>query len=119
MPGMGGGNTSSAQGVVFTKWVYNRPSARYAFVMDKFNRVVQIEVLGLSDGKVKTKRGAHFGTTFADIIKKYNTPDGYDISGDNLVIRFLVRDRVAFRLSKLGAKKPHQVTGIVVAAGKA
>ena len=46
-------------------------------------------------------------------------PDAYEISGDSIVVRYLVRDHVAFRLSRLKAKEPHKVTGIVVAAGKA
>jgi hypothetical protein len=49
---------------------------------------------------------------------KASDPDGFDISGNNFTIRFLTRDRVAFRLTQLSTKKSHVVTGIVVAAGK-
>ena len=115
---MGGATQGSGSLVQYTRWVYNRNNSRYAFVLDKFNRVVQIEAVGLYDGKVQTKRGAAFGSTFQSIIKKYNAPDGYEISGDTIVMRYLTRDRVAFKLQRVKAGKPQVVTGIVVAAGK-
>lgn len=118
-PGGGGvGNAGSGGRILFTRWVYNRNGSKYGFVLDKSNRVVQIEAIGLSNGKVKTSRGISFGSTFAQLIKKYNAPDGYEISGENVVVRFLVKNKVAFRLSRLGPNKPQVVTGIVVAAGK-
>jgi len=104
--------------VTVTRWVYNRGMARYAFILDKFNRVVQIEAVGMNDGKVRTAKGIKFGSSFGSIIKTYKAPDGYEISGSNIVMRYLVMDRVAFRLQKVDPKKPHVVTGIVVAAGK-
>jgi hypothetical protein len=117
--GAGGGAAGGADDrILFTRWVYNQGASRYAFVMDKFNRVVQIEAIGMSDSKVRTSRGIKFGSTFADVIKAYNAPDAYEITGDNIVVRYLVRDHVAFRLAKLKAKDVHRVTGIVVAAGK-
>jgi len=117
----GGGGASGGGGgqkVIYTRWIYNRGGSRYAFVLDKFNRVAQIEAIGLSNRSVRTKRGITFGSSFGTIINKYNAPDGYEINGDNIVVRYLVRDRVAFRLSRVNAKKPHVVTGVVVAAGK-
>ncbi len=118
--GDAGGGASSGAGtkVTFTRWVYKRKNSKYAFILDKFNRVVQIEAIGLKNSSVRTKRGVTFGSSFGTLIQKYNTPDGYEVNGDNLVVRFLVRDRVAFKLNKIDAKKPHVVTGIVVAAGK-
>lgn len=113
---VGGGNSSGR--ILFTRWVYNRNGSKYGFVLDKSNRVVQIEAIGMSNPKVKTAKGVTFGSTFAQLIKKYNAPDGYEISGDNIVVRFMVRNKVAFRLSRLGPNKPQVVTGIVVAAGK-
>jgi len=104
---------------VFTRWVYHRPESRYAFILDKFNRVVQIEAIGLKDSKVRTARGIGFGAQFKQIITAYGAPDAYEISGNSLVIRYLVRHKVAFRLNRLGENQPHVVTGIVVAAGKA
>ena len=113
---MAGGGTDGR--ILYTRWVYNRSGSKYGFVLDKSNRVVQIEAIGLTNAKVKTRRGIGFGSTFAQLIKKYNAPDGYEISGDNVVVRFLVKNKVAFRLSRLGPNKPQVVTGIVVAAGK-
>lgn len=90
-------------------------------MIDKFNRVVQIEAIGLQNKQVQTKRGIGFGSSFAAVMKAYSPaqePDGYDIAGDNFTIRYLTRTRVAFRFSRLSTKKSHVVTGIVVAAGK-
>lgn len=121
-PNAGGGGGSGATGtserVTFTRWVYKRSGSRYAFIMDKFNRVVQIEAVGMGDKNVRTKRGVAFGSTFADVIRKYDAPDGYEIGGSTIVMRYLVNDKVAFRLTRLDPNKPHVVTGIVVAAGK-
>jgi hypothetical protein len=119
-PGGGGGvgNAGSGGRILYTRWVYNRNGSKYGFVLDKSNRVVQIEAIGLTNSRVKTARGITFGSTFAQLIKKYNQPDGYEINGDSVVVRFLVRNKVAFRLSRLGPNKPQVVTGIVVAAGK-
>lgn len=114
----GGGATESA---VFTRWTYNRNGSKLGFVLDKFDRVVQIEAIGLQNQRVKTRRGVGFGSSFSSVMKAYapsNDPDGYDISGNNFTIRFLTRNRVAFRLTQLSNKKAHVVTGIVVAAGK-
>jgi hypothetical protein len=72
----------------------------------------------MKNSNVRTRRGITFGSTFSSLIKAYNAPDSYEINGDNLVVRFLVRDRVAFRLNRLQAEKPQVVTGVAVAAGK-
>jgi hypothetical protein len=113
---MGAGGSSGR--ILYTRWVYNRSGSKYGFVLDKSNRVVQIEAIGLANAKVRTSRGVGFGSTFAQLIKKYSSPDGYEINGDNVVVRFLVKNKVAFRLSRLGPNRPQVVTGIVVAAGK-
>jgi len=115
IPGAGGG---ASDRVTFTRWVYNREGSKYAFIIDKAGRVVQIEAIGIDNNRVKTKRGVGFGATFATVIQSYRQPDGYEIGGDNLMVKYLVHDNVAFRLSRLGTKKPQVVTGIVVAAGK-
>ncbi|MCB8932227.1 MAG: hypothetical protein M9921_14375 [Fimbriimonadaceae bacterium] len=116
--GLGGGGAGTTQKVIFTRWVYKRAGSQYGFILDKFNRVVQIEAIGLSSSKVRTSTGLGFGSSFASIIKTYGAPDGYELMGDNLVVRYLIRNKVAFRLSRLGPDKPHVVTGVVVAGGK-
>lgn len=113
--GMGGGSTERTQ---YTRWIYNRGGSKYGFVLDKFNRVIQIEAIGLSSARVSTHAGIHFGDNFAKIMRTYGAPDGYEIAGNTIVVRFLSRKKVAFRLNRLAENKPHQVTGIVVAAGK-
>lgn len=121
-PGGGGdGGGGAAQGVEatqFVRWVYRKPTVRYGFVLDRFNKVVQIEAIGLSDPKARTKKGVTFGDTFQKLMTAYGTPDGYEIAGDTIVVRFLDKNRVAFRLSRLKPNQKHQVVGIVVAAGK-
>jgi hypothetical protein len=114
-PSMGGG---SGEKILYTRWVYRRGPSKYGFILDKYNRVVQVEAIGLNDPKVRTSKGIKFGSTFADVMNKYQTPDGYEINGDSIVLRYLVRNKVAFRLSRLAEKKPHVVTGVVVAGGK-
>ena len=115
IPPQGGG---AADRVTFTRWVYNREGSKYGFIIDKAGRVIQIEAIGIENGRVKTKRNLGFGATFATVLKTYQQPDGYEIAGDNLMMKYLVHDNVAFRFTRLGAKKPQVVTGIVVAAGK-
>jgi hypothetical protein len=121
--GSGGGGNAGGMGgsgdrVVYTRWVYNRNASKYSFILDKFNHVVQCEAIGMVSGKARTRRGITFGSSFAQIIKKYGAPDGYEIAGDNIVVRYLSKSKCAFRLSRLGENKPNVVTGIVVAAGK-
>lgn len=117
-PGAGvGGGQATGNVVEYTRWVYRRGSSRYAFVLDNFSRVIQIEAIGLSDARVRTNRGIRFGSNFDDVFKAYLDPDAYEISGEEMfVIRYLRRDNVAFRLTRVMANRPHCVTGIVVAA---
>ena len=116
----GGGAPTAGAGdrVTVTRWVYNRRASKYAFIVDKQGRIVQIEAIGLRDANVKTATKLSFGANFATLIKTYGNPDGYEISGDNILIKYLTRKKIAFKLSRLGAKQLQVVTGIVVAAGK-
>lgn len=112
----GGGGAS--ENAVYTRWIYNRNASKYGFVIDKYGHVVQIEATGIQNAKVRTSRGVGFGATFAQLIKTYNAPEGYEISGDNVLVKYLSKYKVAFRLSRLGETKPQVVTGVVVAAAK-
>ena len=117
----GAGGSGATEAAVFTRWTYNKNGSKLAFVVDKFDRVIQIEAIGLQNQTVRTRHGIGFGSSFTQVMKAYAPyadPDGYDISGNNFTIRFLTRHRVAFRLTQLSTKKAHVVTGIVVAAGK-
>ncbi len=111
----GGGATENAE---YTRWVYNRSGSRYGFILNKYNQVVQIEAVGISDAKVKTRQGVGFGVSFGNVMTKYGNPDGYDISSDTLVVRYLKNDKVAFRFNKLKRNGNYEVTGVVVSAGK-
>jgi hypothetical protein len=104
--------------VTFTRWVYNRPRVKLGFIIDKQGRVVQIESIGIRNPSVRTRGNVTFGTTFKDVILRYGNPDGYEINGDNILMKYLTQRKVAFRLSRLGAERPQVVTGIVIAAGK-
>lgn len=120
-PGAGGGGGAAggtSDKILYTRWVYKRGPSRYGFVLNKFNKIVQIEAIGMNDKNVRTSRGIGFGANFAQLIRTYGAPDGYEINGNSLVVRYLVRNKVAFRLSRLGENKPHVVTGVVVAGGK-
>lgn len=120
--GGGGGAAAASSGpgerVYFTRWVYNQPAGKYAFIMNKQNQVVQIETIGFDDKKVRTKKGIGFGATFKDLILKYGAPDAYEIAGDNITVRYLIKNKVAFKLTRVKPNGPQVVTGIVVAAGK-
>jgi len=118
-PGLGGQAAANSGRILFTRWVYKRGNSRFGFIMDKFNRVIQIEAIGSSDSRVYTNRGIRYGSQVKDIINRYGAPDAYEIAGDQIVMRYLITHKVAFRLNRLVTDKPHVVTGIVVAAGKA
>jgi hypothetical protein len=113
--GVGGGSSEQTE---LTRWIYKRNNSKYGFVMDKFNRVIQIEAIGLKNTRATTSRGITFGSSFAQIIKAYGAPDGYEVGGNNVTVRYLTAKKVAFRLNRVQKDKPYVVTGIVVAAGK-
>ncbi len=118
----GGGANTANESTTFTRWNYTKNGTKLGFVIDKFNRVLQIEAIALENKGIQTRRGVGFGSTFSTVMKRYapggNDPDGYDLAGNHFTVRFLTRTRVAFRLTQLAAKTPHVVTGIVVSAGK-
>lgn len=115
--GPGGGSTSGGGGgTQIVRWVYKRGSSRYAFVFDRFSRVVQIEAVGMNDSRPRTRRAIAFGSSFSSVIKAYVEPDTYELIGDTVIVRFLANDRVAFRMQRLRPNGTHVVTGIVVAA---
>jgi hypothetical protein len=100
------------------RWVYKRTASQYSFIIDRHDRVVQIEVTGMGDPKVRTNRGVTFGATFKELMNRYGVPDAYEISGDQLIMRYLTKNHVAFRLNRLQTDQPHEVTAIVVAGGR-
>ncbi len=122
--GAGGGGGSApvsggaAESVTYTRWVYNRDNNKFGFIVNRLGQIIQLEAIGLSNPKVKTRRGIGFGSEFKNVLEAYHNPDGYEIGGDTILVKYLVNDKVAFRLTRLGDKKPHEVTGIVISAGK-
>lgn len=117
-PAGGGGAAITGDKAFYTRWVYKRPAVKYGFILDRFDHIVQIEAISLKNSKITTRNGITFGATFKDIIKRYGQPEVLEISTNQLIMRYLVKNKVAFRLNRLGQDKPHQVTAIMVAAGK-
>lgn len=102
----------------FTRWIYKRDGGKYGFIMDSKSRIVQIEAIGLEDKRVRTRKGLTFGATFIKVIKTYGWPDSYEVSGNSITMRYQLKNKVVFRLNRLGLDKPHVVTGILIAAAK-
>lgn len=102
----------------FTRWIYKRDGGKYGFIMDGKSRIVQIEAIGLEDKKVRTRKGLTFGATFINVIKTYGWPDSYEVAGNSITMRYLLKNKVVFRLNRLGLDKPHVVTGVLIAAAK-
>lgn len=117
--GGGGGGSTAATETTFVRWVYRRGSGGSVnVVLNNHNKVVQIEAIGVSNANVRTSKGVTLGSSMATVMKKYQTPDSYEVGGNYFMVRFLNKHRVAFRLTRENAQQPYRVTGIVVSAGK-
>ena len=117
--GGSGGGASGVTDTQYVRWVYRRNAASSLnVVLNKFNKVVQIEAIGVSNKNVRTSRGITLGSTLAEVIKRYQNPDAYEVGGDYFMVRFLRSAKVAFRFTRENATTPYRVTGIVVSAGK-
>lgn len=115
----GGSGMSGTTDTQYVRWVYRRSAgSSLNVVLNKFNKVVQIEVIGVSNGAARTSRGITLGSNLASVMKAYKNPDGYEVSGDYFMIKFLRSSKVAFRFTRENANAPYRVTGIVVSAGK-
>jgi hypothetical protein len=121
----GGGGGGAATGTSaatssdsYSRWVYRRDGAKYGFIVDRDNKVVQIEAVALKDPKAVTRKGLTFGATFIKVIKTYGWPESYEVAGNTITMRYLVKNHVIFRLNRLGLDKPHVITGILIAAAK-
>ena len=101
-----------------TRWVYSLKQSKYSFIIDKHGRVIQIEVLGLSDSKVVTRKKVTLGDDFAKISRCYGSPEYYKLSNNQVIVSYMNKHRVLFRLTKTKENKPHKIVGIVVSAGK-
>lgn len=119
MSGGGGGSTGSTT-TQYVRWIYRRGAgSSINFVLNKFNKVVQIEIIGVANSAARTSKGVTLGTSMATVIRQYGDPDGYDIGTDYFMVRFLRNHNVAFRFARENANSPYRCTGIVVSAGKA
>ncbi|MER3413896.1 MAG: hypothetical protein C4341_06595 [Armatimonadota bacterium] len=118
-PSAGGGTTGDTT-TQYVRWIYRRGAgSSINFVLNKFNKVVQIEVIGISNSAARTSKGVTLGSGMATVIQRYGNPDGYDIGTDYFMVRFLRKHNVAFRFAREKANTPYRCTGIVVSAGQA
>lgn len=118
--GTGGGGTAGSTTTQYVRWIYRRGAgSSINFVLNKFNKVVQIEIIGISNSAARTSKGVTLGSSMATVMQRYGDPDGYDIGSDYFMIRFLRRHNVAFRFAREKANTPYRCTGIVVSAGQA
>lgn len=116
----GGGGTTGVTDTQYVRWVYRRANGgSLNVVLNKFNKVVQIEAIGIANKNIRTARGVTLGSSLATVIKQYHNPDAYEVGDNYFMVRFLQTFKVAFRLTRESAKSPYVVTGIVVSAGKA
>ncbi len=118
-PSGGGGSNQGTSTTQYVRYLYKRGAGSSVnFVLNKFNKVVQIEVIGIANRSVRTLNGITLGNSVSDVMKKYLDPDGYDIGGDYFMMRYLRQAKVAFRFTRENPTTPYRVTGIVVSAGK-
>jgi len=116
----GGAGTQGADNVQYVRWIYRRGAGSSVnFVLNKFNKVVQIEAIGVVDGRVRTAKGITLGSSLAQVIKLYSDPESYDVGSDYFMVKFLSKYKVAFRLTRETEKTPYRITSIIVSAGRA
>jgi hypothetical protein len=113
----GGGGYEGEITTNYTRWVYERGDASYAFLIDENNKVIQIDALGIpGSSPFKTKGGIKLGSTFAEVMKAYRDPDTFQFKGETMQVRFLTHSHVVFQFKTLNNQQ--RVVYIVVAAGK-
>lgn len=96
-------------------WWYHFPKRgiHFAFLFNKDGKVIQIQEYGWKDdgktGGSKTRQGVGLGTTLGTVLQKYGWSNDGDRNGNNLVMRYGGRDRLALQLVK------NAVVGITLA----
>ena len=131
MQGMMGGNSGAAAGTTESgevTWWYHYPvqGIHYSFLLNNKGKVIQIQQFGWSSDKAlkikgkltkvknKTRQGIGLGSSFTQVLAKYNFSGDGDRIGDNLTLRYGTGESLlAFQLVKnkvagisLGYKKP-------------
>lgn len=121
MGGMPGMNFPSLNGGDETEvgsestWWYHFPKRgiHFAFLFNKDGKVIQIQEYGWKDdGKTtgsKTRQGVGLGASLGTVLHKYGWSNDGDRNGNNLVMRYGGRDRLAIQLVK------NAVVGITLA----
>jgi hypothetical protein len=111
--------SSKPKGVEYVRWVYPKAESRYSFLIEvKSGRVVQIEVIGIADPIAKTSQGIKLGDHFSQVLGRYKTPEQYKFGEKEIVVSYVGKYNVLFRLSKNEENKPHRVVGIAVTSGR-
>jgi hypothetical protein len=94
----GSAATQQEAGTVETTWWYNdkKKGVYRAFLFNKDGRVIQMQLFGYKGGD-RTKRGVGLGSTLGQVIQRYNwTTDGTRV-GDNMMLRYGGREKLAFQ----------------------
>jgi hypothetical protein len=120
-PGMGGANgangannNADSTDAGETTWWYHFPQKglHYSFLFNKEGRVIQIQAYGSKpDPKLvvpRTAQGITLGSDLGQIIKRYGWSNDGEHDGDYVVLRYGVRNRVAFQTRR------NKVLGIVL-----
>lgn len=116
--GMGGTTSQSSQGDGEVTWVYERGQNTYMFLFNKDGRVIQIQSFGYRPAGMRgdrTSRGVILGDTAEKIYRLYGWPDSVVKEGDNLILDYSTKAKVAFQLLDRRDGKGSRVVGITIA----
>ncbi len=116
--GMGGASSQSSQGDGEVTWVYERGQNTYMFLFNKDGRVIQIQSFGYRPAGMRgdrTSRGVILGDTAEKIYRLYGWPDSVVKEGDNLILDYSTKAKVAFQLLDRRDGKGSRVVGITIA----
>ncbi len=98
----------------YSRWIYQKSSSRYSFILNPKGKVILIEAQGLSDGNAKTSKGISLGNSMASLVGKYKFPDTWTKLTSSLMAKYQQKYRVVFGLSKTDDSKTYQVSQIIV-----
>lgn len=97
-------------------WKYKFPKNKtLEFIINPDGRIMQIAAFGTDWPTLKTSKGIALGvSTYKDLLGKYGFPEGQDVSGNNLVMRYVNKHRVIFTLLGMPGKMPYTVVGVTI-----
>lgn len=116
--GMGGTSSQGSQGDGEVTWVYERGQNTYMFLFNKDGRVIQIQSFGYRPAGMRgdrTARGVMLSDTAEKIYRLYGWPDSVIKEGENLILDYSTKAKVAFQLLDRRDGKGSRVVGITIA----